>query len=298
MKARAWAPGKVIILGEHFVVHDSYAIAAAIDRGITATAEPSDGIEILSGVRGTRPIRLAVRELLKRVGEKGVRVRLKSNLPTGAGLGSSSASAVASLKAVSELYGYDDEKGLWELAMGSERMVHRNPSGIDVNVSLNGGVLLYRVGEGSKRLKPKGALELVVIYSGVRKRTAEMIKRFSVMKEWAPRYFEALVSSCSDIVLSARKYVERCDYRSLAIYMNVFHALLSRMGVSSRALDKVVELALKEGALGAKLTGGGGGGSVVAVSEDAEGLVERVRRHGYIAFKVDLPIGGVRSWRL
>ena len=296
MKARAWAPGKVIILGEHFVVHGSYAIAAAIDRGITATAEPSDKVEILSRRGNTRPIKLAVEELLKLIGEKGVRVRLRTDLPVGAGLGSSSASAVASLKAVAKLYGYDDEEEIWRLAMKSERMIHKNPSGIDVTVSLHGGVLLYRIGERPKKLTLKRPLELVVIYSKVGKRTAEMIKRFSSMKGKAPSYFKALVDSCSSLILSAVKLVEEADYRNLATYMNVFHAILSRMGVSSRVLDRVVELALEKGALGAKLTGGGGGGSVIAVSDDPDGLVRRLEPLGYSPFKVVLPVGGSRAW--
>ena len=38
MKSIASAPGKIILFGEHFVVHGTKAILAAIDKRVTVTA--------------------------------------------------------------------------------------------------------------------------------------------------------------------------------------------------------------------------------------------------------------------
>ena len=43
-------------------------------------------------------------------------------------------------------------------------------------------------------------------------------------------------------------------------------ALLQEIGVSSKELDQLVDIARKQGAFGAKLTGGGGGGCMVALT--------------------------------
>jgi mevalonate kinase len=48
--------------------------------------------------------------------------------------------------------------------------------------------------------------------------------------------------------------------------MNENHRILQEIGVSSKELDQLVEIARKQGAFGAKLTGGGGGGCMVALT--------------------------------
>ncbi len=52
--------------------------------------------------------------------------------------------------------------------------------------------------------------------------------------------------------------------------MNENHRLLQEIEVSSKELDLLVELARKQGAIGAKLTGGGGGGCMVALTPGKE----------------------------
>ena len=50
MVSIAEAPGKIIISGEHFVVHGSNALAAAIDKTVTVYSEISHKNSILSRV--------------------------------------------------------------------------------------------------------------------------------------------------------------------------------------------------------------------------------------------------------
>ncbi len=49
--------------------------------------------------------------------------------------------------------------------------------------------------------------------------------------------------------------------------MNQAHALLQKLGVSDPSLDKLVSFAQENGALGAKLTGGGRGGCMIVQQE-------------------------------
>jgi mevalonate kinase len=50
--------------------------------------------------------------------------------------------------------------------------------------------------------------------------------------------------------------------------MNENHKLLQEIDVSSPELDKLVETALENGALGAKMTGAGRGGHMIALVEE------------------------------
>jgi len=52
--------------------------------------------------------------------------------------------------------------------------------------------------------------------------------------------------------------------------MNENHYLLQEIEVSSIELDQLVDVARKQGAFGAKLTGGGGGGCMVALTPGKE----------------------------
>ncbi len=83
--------------------------------------------------------------------------------------------------------------------------------------------------------------------------------------------------------------LEGHDLQQLGDLMNVCHGLLNALRVSSRELEELVQLARENGALGAKLTGGGGGGSIVALCpENRDRVIAAMRDAGYQAMAVDL----------
>ncbi|HET8719419.1 MAG TPA: galactokinase family protein, partial [Candidatus Nitrosotenuis sp.] len=113
MKSIASAPGKVILFGEHFIVYGGKAILCSIDKRITVESEllDSDKIKIESNLGNIetslsqppetieslfRPVVYIAQKALKRVHSKsGVKILIKSDIPAGVGLGSSSACCVA-----------------------------------------------------------------------------------------------------------------------------------------------------------------------------------------------------------
>jgi len=69
--------------------------------------------------------------------------------------------------------------------------------------------------------------------------------------------------------------------------MNVCQGLLNSLRVSSWELEELIHLARDNGALGAKLTGGGGGGSMIALCpENSDKVVRAIRAAGYQATEV------------
>lgn len=308
----AFAPGKVILTGEHFVVHGGWALAAALSRGTTARcrAAPRDRIrahtlglesDLERPVPGPlRPIARVVRRTLEAFSARvHVDLTLESDLPPASGLGSSSSAAVAAIAATAAAVGHSVPPAtLFELGMESERQIHGNPSGIDVAVAVHGGVLLYQRGRAPQVVVPRRSVELVVASTGHQRRTKNLIRRVAQFRTHHARLFDGTARASSALSRRAADAVTSGDLESLGAIMTMHHAALTWTRVSSARLDRLVGAALAAGALGAKLTGAGGGGSIIALpapgrTADVLSALQAVAAH---AFAVRLPAGGVRVW--
>src|SRR5512145_1931234 len=101
----AWASGKVILFGEHAVVYGVPAIAAGIDKGVSAVAAPATTRSLVVGereVEGGSELALAYAALLEALSAPPLATRLTVELPPGCGLGASAAMGVACARAVLE----------------------------------------------------------------------------------------------------------------------------------------------------------------------------------------------------
>ena len=111
MKSKASAPGKVILFGEHFVVYGIKSILCSINKRVTVTAEKTKErkISINSGIgklvlepnqsiskidSPLKPFYYLANKAIKDQNE-GLEIEIESEIPLGAGLGSSSACCVA-----------------------------------------------------------------------------------------------------------------------------------------------------------------------------------------------------------
>lgn len=90
-------------------------------------------------------IKCAIGEILLRLAPQdwqGFSLRVQSQIPTGAGFGSSGALAVTLMAALSQLFRLTEtDYPLEQLALSVERYQHGEPSGIDHNTSLRGSVV-------------------------------------------------------------------------------------------------------------------------------------------------------------
>ncbi len=274
--------GKVILLGEHVVVHGRPALAAALEGGATATARPAEAMALSIapwGVRvssaGEDPLARAFGSLLEAMGVRDpVSVEASVAVPSGAGLGSSAALGVAVLRAIDHLLETtrtDDE--LHELALTWERVFHGNPSGIDTAMALAGGVARYvrEPGPGEKRLvpvTPRRPLRLVIGESGEGASTKAMVEEVARQHRRSPEKTEKVFDAVGSIVETGRAAIERGDLRALGQLFDMNQGFLASLMVSTAELEEMCAAARAAGALGAKLTGGGGGGCMIALVED------------------------------
>jgi mevalonate kinase len=306
LKAQSEAPGKVILTGEHFVVHGAWALAAAVPRVVRAEVEEGDALSVVSegfgqdGGTALKPVSELVRDMSKRFSfSPRVKVRLSSELPRGSGLGSSAATMVAVASALSRLHGLGlSHDELVSSAMHGEREVHGRPSGIDPTTSALGGVVLFRMGEAPRRVKLRGPRRLLVSFSGESRSTKRQIGKVSRVAKAFPDLFRGLSDSVSEMSKSAADCLSTGDLQALGRLLSLNHSVLASLGLSNETLDRQVDLLMHEGCYGAKLTGAGGGGCVlgIAPSGKEKSIGSRLSARGFETFVAVLPVGGVRSW--
>lgn len=87
----------------------------------------------------------------------------------------------------------------------------------------------------------------------------------------------------------------RADWPQLGALMNENHAIQRDFGGSGEPNEKLIEAALRAGALGAKLAGAGGGGTIVALWPDADAapLERALRSAGASELYRPVPVAGV-----
>jgi mevalonate kinase len=277
--------GKVIIFGEHFVVHGVPGIVSAIDSTTDAEVIKTEaGIRIRDGRTGSKgyaeekrqqqveSIERILAEMGYEPGSVSLEIYLCGTLPGFSGLGASAASSVAIVRAISEELGkgLSDER-VNEIAFEAEKAYAGTPSGIDNTASTFGGLLWFKKNMiyGSneiERLKIKKPVEIVIGSTGLVANTKAMVEGVAQRKAREPAKYNPIFKRAGEIASEGKKALLDFDLATVGKLMDESHSLLQEIGVSSKELDYLVDLAKRKGALGAKLTGGGGGGCMVALT--------------------------------
>ncbi|NP_001293134.1 mevalonate kinase isoform X1 [Mus musculus] len=341
------APGKVILHGEHAVVHGKVALAAALNlrtflllrpqsNGKVSVNLPNIGIKQVWDVGmlqrldtsflGLSPTCLFARvteqgdvsvptleqlEKLKKMGDlprdragnegmallaflylylaicrkqrtlPSLDMVVWSELPPGAGLGSSAAYSVclaaALLTACEEVsnplkdgvsvsrWPEEDLKSINKWAFEGERVIHGNPSGVDNAVSTWGGALRFQQGTMSS-LKSLPSLQILLTNTKVPRSTKALVAAVRSRLTKFPEIVAPLLTSIDAISLECERVLgemvaapvpEQYLVLEELIDMNQHH--LNALGVGHNSLDQLCQVTAAHG-LHSKLTGAGGGG--------------------------------------
>ena len=307
----AYAPGKIILAGEHAVVYGYPALALTLDKGIRiAVSKHEDGLscgpvlravglgftgEVKPDPEGLGPqvLRLALKYLIYLYGRRVKRLMftVDSNIPGGYGLGSSAALSVALIRAVHIFFGKKlTQNKTLSLAMKLESIFHGNPSGIDHTVISTGGLIKFSKNNNHctfKKINSKLSLKLAIGVSGPHVGTSKAVMVLREKMKYHEKAYENIFSGIGQVVNEMSYCITEGKLAAAGELMDLNQGYLNALGVSTPKLEKMCTIARERGALGAKLTGAGFGGAVIALCDDPIAIVRAFEEAGYSSFATD-----------
>ncbi len=303
--------GKAILFGEHFVVYGLPSIVSALGTHTTADVKVVKG----SGwtVNDQRPathgykeqkyneamqaIARIINHLRVDVESQRLEISFAGNLIAASGVGASAAQCTSLARALSETFNLnlDDEK-INEAAYEGEKAYHGTPSGIDNTASTYGGLIWFvRNLDAGKNtidlLQSPRKMLIVMANSGITASTTKVVADVRRLREENPGKIEKIFGEYRKLAEEARKALLEGDIATIGNLMNLNHKMLQQITVSGKINNELVEVALKNGAIGAKLTGTGRGGLVIGLAENEdiqEKIVNAIEEKGYDAWRTTI----------
>jgi mevalonate kinase len=293
----AYAPGKVILFGEHAVVYGQPAIAVPVTqvravarvepapegRGITIIAEDLGKSYPLEQAPLDDALRAIVVSTLEHLGvgmKQDLTITISSTIPIARGLGSGAAVSTAIARALSQHFGFLlSPQMISNLVFESEKIHHGTPSGIDNTVIAFEKPVYFVKGQKIETFSVKRPFLLLIADTGIASPTRIAVDHVRRGWEREREKYEGIFDEIGTIVEMGRQAIEQGEIETVGQLMNENHRLLRLIGVSSPELEGLVEVAREGGALGAKLSGAGRGGNIIAlVTEETRSRVEMMLR--------------------
>ena len=236
---------------------------------------------------------------MKKLGiNQGFSITIDSKIPTGAGLGSSASRAVATTKAIAELF--EKELSLEEIndiAFQQEKIIHGTPSGGDNSACCFGGLVWFKKDQPKNQIKslkeeiPYKLENFVFVYTGSpQKTTGELVQS---VRELDEGYRTERIKKIGEMSHKMLDVLKRKDFQKMKEIINQTQKNLAELKVSTEKIDEIAGSVQKIGGA-AKLCGAGGGGIVLCYHQDKEKLIDLIKNIGYDPWETELAVDGVR----
>jgi len=312
------APGKLLLFGDHAVVHGRPCIVTSVDHRISVSLEKrSDNqivlnapdlnfknyIILIDDLEKPHPkevsfVFTAILNFFEKYKmKKGLEINTKSEFSAKVGLGSSSAVTVSTIKGLAELFGIrTTNKELFDLSHKTILDIQEVGSGFDAAAAIHGGTLYFVTGGKTIESLKIEELTLVVAYTGVKADTATLVKMVAKRLKKNPQKINDIFNESKRIVNSAKIEMKKSNWEKIGELMNLNQDLLRKLDVSSKELENLIKAALSAGAYGAKLSGAGGGDCMIAISnkENQAAVKRAIEKAGGEIIKVKLQTEGVK----
>lgn len=275
---------------KHFVVYGLPAIASALGSSTIAEVRVVEGIgwtvddqrPATPGYKKTKyqeameSIKNVIDYLKIDTESQKLEISFAGDLFAASGVGASAAQCTSLSRALNETFNLKlNDEGINQAAYEGEKAYHGTPSGIDNTASTYGGLIWFVKNlSGGKNtmelLKSPVKMSLVIANSGVTASTVEVVSEVRHLKEENPDEFEKIFYEYKILAEQAKAALLKGDITSIGNLMNQNHKLLQKITVSGEVNDKLVDIAIKNGAIGAKMTGTGRGGLVIALADNED----------------------------
>ena len=316
MKIKAFAPGKVILFGEHSVVHKRPAIAVAINKGVDVELNSrEDNIVTINVplINYSETHELVDKKLFFELDsqnkmitdyiyevinlfefDNGFDLTVDIKMYLGAGLGSSAAVTVSCMKALSLFNDIKmDKNEIATRARNIEIKIQGAASPIDTSMSTYGGIIYIDENFDLKRVKFDIDLPLIVSNCEISGNTGQLVESVRQTYVKYPEIVENIFNAMQAIAKSAKNALEKGDSDLIGDLMNLNQGLLDSIGVNTSELSDMVYLLRKYGAKGSKLTGSGGGGCIIAYCPENINQIYEQLNIKYPTFKCEQSDEGV-----
>jgi len=282
LKSIASAPAKIILFGEHFVVHGTKAILAAIDKRVTITSTFTDNKTIkVNSQLGTievpisssheevksefRPfVYLANKIINSEQNVSGLEITIDSDIPIGVGLGSSSACCVAATASISELFNELSSEEILKMSIEAEKTIFPDTSGADCTVCTYGGMIEY---PSVEKIDNTFDLNLLIANSMIPHNTKNSVEKVNKFKENDEERFSQLCDLETKLIDEVVTAMKNNDATAFGLKMSENQKYLEEIQISNDTLRDMIS-SLKEISLGTKITGAGDGGCIIALVKD------------------------------
>ena len=315
MILKASAPGKVILFGEHFVVFGKKAILASIDKRVTVTSEKNEEntISVKSNLgqltesntvlieeinSPLKPFFYIAKSMIDQFKFKGgINIVINSEIPSGIGLGSSSACCVAGAASISNLFTKLSREEIIDLAVKAEQTIFKNTSGADCTVCTHGGIIEYEKNTGFKKINSKNNFILIIINSGQTHSTNLTVSKVKNFKEKNEEQFLTLCEKEELLIENIKQALEKNDLTAIGKSMIENQKYLEEIGVSNDKLREML-VSVENSSYGAKITGAGEGGCIIALADDSnlEKTMNYLRSKNYECFSVKIDSKGLDTF--
>lgn len=191
--------------------------------------------------------------------KKGFDIKIHSEIPVGCGMGSSAATIVSTIRALTHFLNLDiNLEWLYRLSVEAERLQHGFSSGVDSYISLNGGCAKFQNGKARTLALPDLSLYIVNTGKSV-SNTGECVmhvaSNFKTSSIW--QEFEAVTNQIENALETGS---------SISELIRVNNRLLTDIGVVPSKVAQFISEIEKEGS-SAKICGAG------AVHGESAGIV-------------------------
>jgi mevalonate kinase len=158
--------------------------------------------------------------------------------------------------------------------------------------------MYYVKDEEFKKIKAKKDSTMIIVNTRMKRSTGDLVSLVKKLRDQNVLFFIDLTSHADTICQQALTTINNGDEKKLGELMTENHALLQQIGVSNRKIDRAIQICIKNGALGAKLTGAGGGGSIIALipNEKKMRVISEIEKNRFECFPVKFDYNGLITY--